>query len=155
MKTNQDRKTLLFAAGGVTGLIAITVLALGIGPSNFAFAESSAAAVTPTVEVAAPTASPPATADANEQLAQALDQNAQLRQALALMQEREAVYRRQLEQAGQDIQSLQAALDQPAAAWNGDDDHDEDEAHEDREDHEDHERDHDFREHAGREHDDD
>ena len=96
-----------------------------------------ATAPAPVVEAApttAPAPTPAVTADANGELQQVLDQNAQLRQALTVMQERETIYRQQLEQASQNITTLQAAQTQPAApAWGGEE---EDEEHEEHEEHE-------------------
>ena len=126
MNKTQDRKTMLFAAGGLTGLIGVTVLVLGLGIQDLAFGASAAqpsvsveetpvasmSAPLPEV-VVAPTTAPVAatsavTIDATGGLQQVLDQNAQLRQALQLMQQREEVYRQQLEEASQTILSMAA-----------------------------------------------
>ena len=180
---NTQRSTALWAAGGLTTLIAITVLALGLGVQDLAFAANTtaevaavpttivdpAAAVTTLTETR-PTDSgltdsgltdsgltdsgPTSTAAATDAVDGLLSQNAQLRQSLEVMLQREAAYQEQLTQAAQTIQTLQT---QPAApAWGGEDEDEEYEhgerEHEERE-HE--EREHEEREDEEREHDDD
>jgi len=170
---NTQRSTALWAAGGLTTLIAITVLALGLGVQDLAFAANTtaevaavpttivdpAAAVTTLTETR-PTDSgltdsgltdsgPTSTAAATDAVDGLLSQNAQLRQSLEVMLQREAAYQEQLTQAAQTIQTLQT---QPAApAWGGEDE-DEEYEHGERE-HE--EREHEEREDEEREHDDD
>lgn len=160
---NPQRSTALWAAGGLTTLIAITVLALGLGVQDLAFAANTtaevaavpttivdpAAAVTTLTETR-PTDSgltdsgPTSTAAATDAVDGLLSQNAQLRQSLEVMLQREAAYQEQLTQAAQTIQTLQT---QPAApAWGGED---EDEEYEHGE------REHEEREDEEREHDDD
>ncbi len=178
MDKARDHKTMLFAAGGLTGLIGVTVLVLGLGAQDLAFGASPTppAVTVETVPVTsmsalapegivAPTvvpvvATPAGTSDATGQLEQVADQNAQLRQSLQLMLEREAAYRQQLEAASQTILTMQAPPVTAAAvgegvaqAWSEGADDDQD-SHEDDE-HDEHEHENEEREHDGGEHEDD
>jgi len=96
----------ILAAGTLTGVILITVLVLGLG--NLKAQTTDAQSATNMVL-------PPATAVTTDQpSAQDLQSlqayNQQLEAALQIMQEREAVYQAQIEQANQTVLQLQDQL---------------------------------------------
>ena len=96
-----NRVKAILAAGTLTGLVLVTILALSLGSDKTALASEPAAPVVVTQPV-----------DANS--VEALQAyNAQLEQALQTMQAREAQYQAQIEQANQTITQLQS---QPQAA---------------------------------------
>lgn len=151
-----NRMRALLAAGGLTGLVLGTLLALGFGPDRLASAmdrRPTASTVEMKVEGAAAL---PATGPADA--GTLMEQNRQLKDALELMQAREAEYRRQIEQANQALGQVERAAasgtasDTYAFADEDDGDHGEDhdkaghedeyddgkhESHEERESHDD------------------
>lgn len=118
-----DRTRALMAAGGMTGLVLATLLALGFAPNGQATATGSrlpSSTLTTTLEG---TRSP-------DDKSALLEQNRQLKEALELMQMREGQYREQIEQANLALQETRP----PAAANSSDDykyDGDEDDGDED------------------------
>lgn len=109
-----DRMKAIFVAGGLTGLVLITVLVLGLRGS------------VPTSEAASVEAAPVEVMGASDGAAQVqalLEQNRQLRDAVQTMQAREAQYQQQLEAANQTIQALQSQpVAQGAPPYYGDED---------------------------------
>lgn len=134
-----SRMKALFAAGGLTGLVLATILALGLR-DTLASGSSAAPALDTSLPVTAPAAPAVApTLSAGEE--QALrEQNQQLRAALQTMQEREALYQQQVETANQSLLQLQSAQQAAPPAWSFAENFDEDDEHEE---HEDHEQEHD------------
>jgi hypothetical protein len=147
-----NRMRALLAAGGLTSLVLGTVLALSLRPDGLAAAMdrlSPAAAVEMTLEDAA--GQSPGAGPANA--GTLLEQNRQLKDALELMQAREAQYRQQIERANEVIGQAEraaasSAVSETYAYAEDDEDHDErdderDEDHDDQdgehEDHDDHE----------------
>jgi len=129
----------ILAAGTLTGLVLITLLALGFG--NLRATGDSATAV-PTTAISTTTTDlplPETGSLTNEEALQAWQEySAQLEQTVRTMQEREAAYQTQLDAANQTILQLQndinSANSAPAFA-DGDDDSGEHEEYE----HEEHE----------------
>jgi hypothetical protein len=100
----------ILAAGTFTGLILITILALGFGGSR---TQSSVEALAvPATEVASSTTS--AASDA-ETLQAWQDYSAQLEQAVRILQERDNAYRQQLEASNQTILQLQNQINSERA----------------------------------------
>jgi len=97
-----NRKKGIIAAGTFTGLILLTILALGFGSLQTSSADSEA-------DSSAADISPPATDNVNAE--QALQQwqtyGAELEQTVRTLQERDLAYQQQLEQANQTITTLQ------------------------------------------------
>ena len=97
-----NRKKGIIAAGTFTGLILLTILALGFGNLRASSANSGA-------DSSAADISPPATDNVNAE--QALQQwqtyGAELEQTVRTLQERDLAYQQQLEQANQTITTLQ------------------------------------------------
>lgn len=112
----------ILAAGTLTGVIVLTILVFGFGSTN---AQSQEAATTQDI-VVQPVVMPDnsETAVTNSAELQSLqDYNQQLEAALQVMQEREAVYQAQIEQANRTVLELQDQLNaqiqsQPAAVFN-------------------------------------
>lgn len=129
-----DRKKGILAAGTLTGLVLITILALGFGHLQAQSAADTAVAPT-TTEVSLPETNG-MTAEEALQAWQAY--SAELEQTVLTMQERDAAYQQQLDAANQTILQLQDQINSAnsAPAFFGDD-HErfEHEAHE----HEEHE----------------
>jgi hypothetical protein len=132
-----NRMRALLLAGGLTGLVLATMLALGLGPDQSVAATgglvaASTAGMTPEIN---PTEVSSTNVDA------LLEQNRQLRDALKVMQARETQYLRQIEQANQALgQTRRSAVATTDGEHQGyaDDDH---EGYDDRDDHDDGEHD--------------
>lgn len=122
-----DRKRGILAAGTLTGLLLITLLALGFGNLQAKSAEDTAVA-----PAAAAVALPQTNGMTTEQALQAWqDYSAQLEQTVQTMQERDAAYQQQLDMANQTIIQLQdqinSANSAPTTSFFGEREH---EAHE-------------------------
>lgn len=112
----------ILAAGTLTGVIILTVLVFGFGSTN----AQSQAATTAQDSVVQPVVMPDnsETAVTNSAELQSLQTyNQQLEAALQVMQDREAVYQAQIEQANRTVLGLQDQLNaqiqsQPAAVFN-------------------------------------
>lgn len=138
-----NRMHALLVAGGLTGLMLATMLALGFGGDRSAAAldrlsAASTAEPTPPAITSTLSAETPADVDALQ------EQNRQLREAVRLMQTREAEYLRQIEAANQALGQTQGdAAMGPEGEYDDDrdeyDDHDEHDDHDD----DDHDDDHD------------
>ena len=124
----------ILAAGTLTGLVLITLLALGFG--NLRATGDSATAVPPTTISTTTSDLPlPETGSlTNEEALQAWQEySAQLEQTVRTMQEREAAYQTQLDAANQTILQLQNDINSANSApafTGGDDDSGEPEEHE-------------------------
>jgi TolA-binding protein len=130
-----DRMKAIFVAGGLTGLVLITMLVLGVRRGTPA--ETVSAGTNP-AQVLGISSSAIAPAQVEEAEVQTLlEQNQQLRGAVEMMQQREAQYQAQLESANQTIQTLQSQV-APQSAPGYEDDEDEYE----RDEHDEHEREH-------------
>ncbi|MCA9973487.1 MAG: hypothetical protein KC425_24885 [Anaerolineales bacterium] len=116
----------ILAAGTLTGLVLITILALGWRNARAGAAVDAAATAVPqTVQLSG-------AGDAAQQ-----NYTAELETAVQTLQDREAQYQQQIEAANQTIQELQAAQVQPASGgYYGDDDEWEEHEHEEHESHE-------------------
>ncbi len=125
-----DRKRGILAAGTLTGLVLITLLALGFGNLQAKSVEDTTVAPT-TAEVALPQTNGMA---AEEALQAWQDYSAQLEQTVQTMQGRDAAYQQQLEAANQTIIQLQdqinSANSAPAASFFGEHEEHEHEEHE-------------------------
>lgn len=130
-----DRKKGILAAGTLTGLVLITLLALGFGNLQAKSAEDTAVAPA-TAEVTLPETNGMAAEDA---LQAWQDYSTELEQTVRTMQDRDAAYQQQLDAANQTILQLQDQINSvnSAPAYYGDDDDDRYE-HEEHE-HEEHE----------------
>lgn len=130
-----DRKKGILAAGTFTGLVLITLLALGFGNLQAKSAEDTAVAPA-AVEVMLPETNGMTAAEA---LQAWQDYSTELEQTVLTMQDRDAAYQQQLDAANQTILQLQDQINSvnSAPATYGDDDDDRYE-HEERE-HEEHE----------------
>lgn len=129
----------ILAAGTLTGLVLITILALGFGNLQAKSVEDTA--VAPATEVTLPQTNG---LTAEEALQAWQDYSAELEQTVRTMQDRDTVYQQQLDAANQTILQLQDQINSannPPAYYDDDDDdryeHEERE-HEERE-HEEHE----------------
>jgi hypothetical protein len=157
------------AAGGLTGLVLITALAVGLMPDTQAVADSAAAPVmTATVQpVEAGSGTPEAAPTSGVQ--ELLEQNRRLAQALEVMQAREAQYQAQIEAANRALLAAQQQSDPQVAEQtgaseytdDGEDDWDEGQSYEEHEDSDDGDKDDDddedhgeHEEHEYEEHDD-
>ncbi|MBK8986347.1 MAG: hypothetical protein IPM39_09740 [Chloroflexi bacterium] len=128
----------ILAAGTLTGLVLITLLALGFG--NLRAAGGSTTAV-PTTTISTTTTDlplPETGSLTNEEALQAWQEySVQLEQTVRTMQERETVYQAQLDAANQTILQLQndinSANANSAPAFTGGDDNGEHEEHEEHE----------------------
>lgn len=98
----------IVVAGTITGLVLITILALGFGSVRRSLA-SEAAGLTTSVEIAAPAPTDPGSDQALEAWQ---TYGAELEQTVRILQEREAVYQQQLEAANQTITQLQDQINQ-------------------------------------------
>lgn len=137
-----NRMHALLMAGGLTGLMLATMLALGFGGDRSAAAlgrlsAASTAEPTPPAITSTLPAETPADVDALQ------EQNRQLREAVRLMQTREAEYLRQIEAANQALGQTQGdAAMEPEGEYDDDrdeyDDHDEHDDHDDDHDDDDH-----------------
>lgn len=117
-----NRKKGILAAGTFTGLVLITLLALGFG--NL---QAKSVADTAVAPAAAEVVLPETNGMTNEQALQAWqDYSAQLENTVQTMQERDATYQQQLEAANQTILQLQDQINSAnsAPAFYGDDDDD-------------------------------
>lgn len=144
-----NRTHALLIAGGLTALMLATLLALGFGGDQSAAAisrlsaASAAETATPAITSTLP-AETPADADA------LLEQNRQLREAVQVMQTREAQYLSQIEAANQALGQTQGDVAQGSQGeyddhdeygddhdkYGDDDDHDDDDDdHDERDDH--------------------
>ena len=106
------RKEAMIATGMLLGLLIFTGAALGVGPEVFAPNAQAATgdltvAETPLVEPVLVTSTPAAEAMQSPEIQRVLEQNRQLRDAVKIMQDREADYRAQLELANQTILTLE------------------------------------------------
>lgn len=125
----------ILAAGTFTGLVLITILALGFGPLNRSQAQSSG-------DTAAAPAGEPALLNSNglnsEEAVRAWqDYSTQLEETVRTLQERDSAYQQQLDAANQTILQLQDQINNdPAPSFFGNH-----EAREEHEEHEDHEHD--------------
>lgn len=120
-----NRLHTFLAAGGLTGLVLATMLALGFAPERQASATAAqsptaTSTVTPGAQTALPDGSTPVDVDA------LLDQNRQLKEVLERMQRREAQYQEQIERANQALEQMAAASGADCEAYGYDDDHDDD-----------------------------
>jgi hypothetical protein len=123
-----NRTKSIIAAGTFTGLILITILALGFGRLQ---ANSEGTIVVPdTVEIA-----PPATD--NMELEQALqewqDYSVELEQTIQTLQERDIAYQQQLEAANETIIHLEGQVNGANSSYYEEDESHEHEEHEDEE----------------------
>lgn len=151
-----DRTKGILAAGTLTGLVLITMLALGFGNVSSLFGNDATAVP----ETAAPAAAndmplPETSSLSNEEALQAWQQySAELEQTVNTMQDRENTYQAQLEAANQTILQLQDEINSAnsAPAYSDDDDDYEEHEYDDDDEHEEHEYD-EHEEHE--EHDDD
>lgn len=119
----------ILAAGTLTGLVLITILALGF--ANLRAGGESATAVSPTTTANNALPLPNTGSMTNEEALQAWQQySAELEQSVRTMQERDAAYQSQLDAANQTILQLQNDINQansaPAFYDNHDDDDDDD-----------------------------
>ncbi len=114
----------IIAAGTLTGLVLITLLALGFGNLRAAGGSDTAVPNAPTAELPTPDTS----VQTNDEALQAWQEySAQLEQTVRTMQEREATYQTQLDAANQTILQLQNDINSAnasAPAYTGDDDDD-------------------------------
>lgn len=134
----------ILAAGTLTGLVLITILALGFGNLRADRNADVAAetAVSPVNVPAATTASSAAGAQINEEAVQAWQQySAELEETVRTMQTREAAYQAQIEAANQTILQLQDSINtaNSGASFYDDDDDDRYDDHDN--DHDDHDED--------------
>lgn len=131
----------ILAAGTLTGLVIITLLALGFGNLRAAGGGETAVSAPNTATIELPT--PDTAIQGNEEALQAWQQySAELEQTVRTMQEREAAYQTQLDAANQTILQLQNDINSANSApvHYDDDDRYEHEEHEDEDDdHEEHE----------------
>lgn len=137
----------ILAAGTLTGLVLITILALGFGNLRADRNADVAAetAVSPVNMSAATTVSSAADAQINEEAVQAVQAwqqySAELEETVRTMQTREAAYQAQLEAANQTILQLQDSINtanSSASFYNDDGD---DDRYDDHDDHDDHDED--------------
>lgn len=125
-----ERMKAIFVAGGLTGLVLVTVLVLGLRSAGAANEGGVLGAVS---APAAPeealgmndTAAAPASVDA-AQLRTLLGQNQQLRGAVETMQAREREYQRQIEAANRTIDQLQSQPVSQGAPTSYEEEHDDD-----------------------------
>lgn len=134
----------ILAAGTLTGLVLITILALGFGNLRADRNADVAAetAVSPVNVSTATTASSAAGAQINEEAVQAWQQySAELEETVRTMQTREAAYQAQIEAANQTILQLQDSINtaNSGASFYDDDDDDRYDDHDN--DHDDHDED--------------
>lgn len=137
----------ILAAGTLTGLVLITILALGFGNLRADRNADVAAetAVSPVNVPAATTASSAAGAQINEEAVQAVQAwqqySAELEETVRTMQTREAAYQAQIEAANQTILQLQDSINtaNSGASFYDDDDDDRYDDHDN--DHDDHDED--------------
>lgn len=103
----------ILAAGTFTGLVLITILALGFGPLGRTEAKSNSEAITiPAVDTAVQTAN----GAADTQTLQAWQEySAQLEQTVRALQQRDLAYQQQLETANQTILQLQDQINSEPA----------------------------------------
>jgi hypothetical protein len=122
-----DRKKGILAAGTFTGLILITILALGFGSLRTSSAVSEAT-TPPTAEVAAPAANSP---DADQALQEWQTYSAELEQTIQTLLERDALYQQQLDTANETITSLQDEVNAAnSASYHEEEEHEEYEEYE-------------------------
>ena len=133
-----NRKKGILAAGTLTGLVLITILGLGFGNLGaLASGGSSDTAVQqeipqqPQVDTTDPAAA--------EAVQAWQDYSSELEQTVRVMQEREAAYQSQLEQANGTIVNLQDQINTSNSAISSGVTHSEHEEHEEHESHEEHE----------------
>ena len=112
----------ILAAGTLTGVIVLTILVFGFGSTNAQSQEASTAQDIVVQPVVMPDNSETAVTNSAE-LQSLQDYNQQLEAALQVMQDREAVYQAQIEQANRTVLGLQDQLNaqiqsQPAAVFN-------------------------------------
>lgn len=123
-----NRTKAILAAGTITGLLLLTLLALGLGDLQAKSAGDTA--VSPSaVEVQLPQTN----SMANQEALQAWQTySAELEQTVRTMQERETAYQQQLDAANQTILQLQDQINSTnsAPAYHGDDESYEHEEHE-------------------------
>ena len=133
-----NRKKGILAAGTLTGLVLITILGLGFGNLG-ALANGSEDTAVPQQIPQEPqiTTTDPAAAEAVQAWQ---DYSSELEQTVRVMQEREAAYQSQLDQANNTIVNLQdqintsnSAASNGGSASHGDDDRYEHEEHEEHE----------------------
>lgn len=130
----------ILAAGTLTGLVLITLLALGFG--NLRAAGDSATAV-PTTTISTTTTDlplPETGSLTNEEALQAWQEySAQLEQTVRTMQERETAYQTQLDTANQTILQLQNDINSAnsAPAFTGGDNDSDEHEHEEHEEYDD------------------
>ena len=123
-----NRTKAILAAGTITGLLLLTILALGLGDLQAKSAGDTAVPPS-TVEVQLP----PTNGMTNEEALQAWQTYcAELEQTVRTMQERETAYQQQLDAANQTILQLQDQVNSAnsAPAYHDDDDRYEHEEHE-------------------------
>ncbi|MFZ1400519.1 MAG: hypothetical protein WAS33_26700 [Candidatus Promineifilaceae bacterium] len=145
-----NRKKGILAAGTLTGLVLITILGLGFGNLGAIASGSSENTAVPQEIPQEPQINAVATDPAAAEAVQAWqDYSTELEQTVRVMQEREAAYQSQLEQANGTIVNLQdqvnsvnsAASSSGGGAYYDDDDeyeeHDDDDHYEEHEDHDD------------------
>lgn len=126
----------IIAAGTLTGLVLITLLALGFG--NLRAAGGGATAVTNPATVELPT--PNTAVQTNDEALQAWQEySAQLEQTVRTMQERETAYQTQLDTANQTILQLQNDINSAnsAPAFTGGDNDSDEHEHEEHEEYDD------------------
>jgi hypothetical protein len=124
----------ILAAGTLTGLVLITILALGFGSLQ---AQSSRnMPFVPATEVGIP----PTNSLANEETLQAWqDYSAQLEQTVRVLQERDIAYQQQLEASNQTILQLQDQMNSGRSTFGEHEEHEREEHEHEEHEHEEHE----------------
>ena len=133
-----NRKKGILAAGTLTGLVLITILGLGFGNLGAIASGGSEDTAVQQVIPQEPqiTTTDPAAAEAVQAWQ---DYSSELEQTVRVMQEREAAYQSQLEQANGTIVNLQDQINTSNSAISSGVTHSEHEEHEEHESHEEHE----------------